>query len=57
MQQPVNIQAKIESRKLRAVLVMREESRTFRRGEDKRLSGQMRSCTINDVVEAVHYIS
>jgi hypothetical protein len=36
-QPPVNIQAKIESRKLRAVRVMLEASQTFKRGEDKRL--------------------
>jgi hypothetical protein len=49
MQQSVNIQAEIESRKLRAVLVVREASRTFRCGEDTRVREQKRGYTINDV--------
>jgi hypothetical protein len=56
VQGAVNIQAELESHEFRAVLVVQEASRAWRRGKSKRDPRQNRGYTIDEVVEAVRYI-
>jgi hypothetical protein len=53
MQQANDIQAEVVNCELRAVLVVQEASRAFRRGESNRVKGQVRGYSIDEVVEAV----